>query len=83
MRHPWVQKLGAIAEKRKQSMVQLALSWVLRRKEMTSALIGVRTLDQLKDCLGVLDNIELSPEEVAAIDEASKGGLVDSRPIKG
>jgi L-glyceraldehyde 3-phosphate reductase len=77
-----VQKLGAIAEQRKQSMVQLALSWVLRRKEMTSALIGVRTLDQLKDCLGVLDNIELSPEEIAAIDEAAKGGLVDSRPIK-
>ncbi len=77
-----VQKLGAIAEQRKQSMVQLALSWVLRRKEMTSALIGVRTLEQLKDCLGVLDNLELSPEEIAAIDEAAKGGLVDSRPIK-
>jgi L-glyceraldehyde 3-phosphate reductase len=77
-----VQKLGAIAEQRKQSMVQLALSWVLRRQEMTSALIGVRTLEQLKDCLGVLDNLELSPEEVAAIDVAAKGGLVDSRPIK-
>lgn len=77
-----VEKLGEIARARKQSMVQLALSWVLRRKEMTSALIGVRTLEQLKDCLGVLDNLELSAEEVAAIDAASKGGLVDSRPIK-
>ena len=41
------------------------------------------TLEQLKDCLGVFDNLEMSPEEVAAIDEAAKGGLVDSRPIKG
>jgi len=63
-------------------MVQLALSWVLRRKEMTSALIGVRNLEQLKDCLGVLDNIEMTPEDIAAVDEAAKGGLVDSRPIK-
>ena len=45
-------------------MVQLALSWVLRRKEMTSALIGVRTLDQLKDNLGVLNNLELSEGEM-------------------
>jgi len=55
---------------------------VLRRKEMTSALIGVRNLDQLKDCLGALDNLELSAEEITAIDEATKGGQVDSRPIK-
>ena len=75
-----VDKLGAIAAARKQTMVQLALAWVLRRKEVTSALIGVRNLEQLKDCLGVLDNLELSAEEVAAIEVASKGGLVDSRP---
>ena len=75
-----VEKLGAIARARKQTMVQLALAWVLRRKEMTSALIGVRTLEQLKDCLGVLDNLELSADEIAAIEVASHGGLVDSRP---
>ena len=75
-----VEKLGAIAKARKQTMVQLALAWVLRRKEMTSALIGVRTLEQLKDCLGVLDNLELSADEIAAIEVASHGGLVDSRP---
>ncbi len=77
-----VANLEPIARARRQSMVQLALSWVLRRKEMTSALIGVRNLEQLRDCLGVLDNLELSAEEIAAIDVATKGGLVDSRPIK-
>src|SRR5690606_20256792 len=67
-----VDKVGEIARGRGQSMVQLALSWVLRRPEMTSALVGVRNLDQLKDNLGVLNNLDLSAEEVAAIDEATK-----------
>ncbi|HEV7291112.1 MAG TPA: aldo/keto reductase [Devosia sp.] len=75
-----VDKLGTIARARGQSMVQLALSWVLRRPEMTSALIGVRTLDQLKDNLGVLNNLELSPEEIAAIDEATKAGQMELHP---
>src|SRR5690606_3871875 len=75
-----VGKLEDIARGRGQSMVQLALSWALRRKEMTSALIGVRTLDQLKDNLGVLDNLSLSDDEVLAIDKASKDGLMDLHP---
>jgi L-glyceraldehyde 3-phosphate reductase len=75
-----VERLGEIAAARGQTMVQLALSWVLRRKQMTSALIGVRTLEQLKDCLGVLDNLALSDEEIAAIDDAAKDGLMDLKP---
>jgi L-glyceraldehyde 3-phosphate reductase len=75
-----VDKVGEIARQRGQSMVQLALSWVLRRPEMTSALIGVRTLDQLKDNLGVLNNLELSPEEILAIDEATAGGQMELQP---
>lgn len=75
-----VEKLGAIAAARNQSMVQLALAWVLRRQEVTSALIGVRTLGQLKDNLGVLSNLRLSGEEVKAIEEATRGALLDHRP---
>ncbi len=75
-----VEQLGEIARARRQSLVQLALSWVLRRSEMTSALIGVRTLEQLKDCLGVLDNLALEDGEIAAIDAAAAGGLVNGRP---
>jgi L-glyceraldehyde 3-phosphate reductase len=61
-------------------MVQLALAWVLRRQEVTSALIGVRTLEQLKDNLGALSNLTLSAEEIAAIDAATRGALLDHRP---
>jgi len=75
-----VEKLGAIAKARGQSMVQLALAWVLRRPEMTSALVGVRTLEQLQDNLGVLNNLDFSPEEIAAIDDATKGGQQDHQP---
>ncbi len=75
-----VEALAKIAKARKQTMSQLALAWVLRRKEVTSALIGVRTLEQLKDCLGALDNLDLSAKEIAAIDVAVKDVLLDHRP---
>jgi L-glyceraldehyde 3-phosphate reductase len=75
-----VDALGDIAKKRKQTLVQLALSWVLRRPEVTSALIGVRTLEQLKDCLGAVGAEKLSPAELKAIDAAAKGGMLDQRP---
>jgi L-glyceraldehyde 3-phosphate reductase len=75
-----VGRLGEIARARGQTLVQLALAWVLRRPEMTSTLIGVRTLDQLKENLKALDNLALGPEEVAAIDEATRDGQINLYP---
>jgi len=75
-----VDALGKVARARRQTMSQLALAWVLRRPEVTSALIGVRTLDQLKDCLGALDNLSFTPKELTAIDAAVKGAMLDNRP---
>jgi L-glyceraldehyde 3-phosphate reductase len=75
-----VDQLGDIARSRGQSMVQLALSWVLRRPEMTSALVGVRNLDQLKDNLGVLNNLALTADEIAAIDAATRDGQMELQP---
>ena len=66
--------------KRKQTLVQLALGWVLRRPEMTSALIGVRTLEQLKDCLGAVDNAELTPGNRQRSMPPSRAGMLDQRP---
>jgi L-glyceraldehyde 3-phosphate reductase len=75
-----VDALGKIAKARKQTMSQLALAWVLRRKEVTSALIGVRTLEQLKDCLGALDRLDFTQKELEAIDAAVAGTLLSSPP---
>lgn len=78
-----VDALQDLADQRGQTLVQLALAWVLRRSEMTSALIGVRTLEQLKDNLGALKNLELSTEELKVIDAACKDGMMDLHPQPG
>ena len=78
-----VDRLSDIARARGQSLVQLALAWVLRRPEMTSTLIGVRTLDQLKENLGVLEKLSLSPEEIVAIDDATRDGQINLYPSPG
>jgi len=75
-----VDRLGEIARARGQTLVQLALAWVLRRPEVTSALVGVRNLDQLKDNLGVLDNLDFTAEELAAIDAATRDGQMELHP---
>jgi L-glyceraldehyde 3-phosphate reductase len=78
-----VDRLGAIARSRGQTLVQLALAWVLRRPEVTSSLIGVRNVEQLRDNLGVLNNMTLSAAEIAAIDDATKDGQINLHPIPG
>ncbi|MBL8596811.1 MAG: aldo/keto reductase [Devosia sp.] len=75
-----VDALAKVAKARKQTMSQLALAWVLRRSEITSALIGVRTIEQLKDCLGALDNLEFTDKELRAIDAATSDARLDSHP---
>lgn len=63
-----VRALGAIAQQRGQSLAQLALAWVLRGGKVTSALIGASRLEQIKENLGALKNLDFTPEELAKID---------------
>jgi L-glyceraldehyde 3-phosphate reductase len=60
--------LNAIAEKRGQSLAQLALLWVLRHSQVTSALIGASSVAQLDDSLNALDGAALSADEIDAIE---------------
>lgn len=60
--------LQEIAQGRGQSLAQLALSWVLRVPEVTSALIGASSVAQLDDNLATLDSAPLTAEEIAAIE---------------
>ena len=64
--------LKKIADNRNQTISQMALSWVLRRKEVTSALIGVRTLKQLNECLDSLNNLNFNKKELKSIDKFAK-----------
>lgn len=63
-----VQKLGALAQERGQSLAQLALAWVLRDARVTTALIGASKISQLEDCVGAADSTHFSSEELARIE---------------
>lgn len=60
--------LNAIAEARGQSLAQLALIWVLRHPQVTSALIGASSVRQLDDSLDALNGAALTADEIAAIE---------------
>lgn len=63
-----VKALSAIAEARHQSIAQLALSWALRDKKVTSAIIGASRLDQLVDNVAAIDQLTFSNTELDAIE---------------
>ncbi|RQR54818.1 L-glyceraldehyde 3-phosphate reductase [Burkholderia sp. Bp9125] len=71
-----VRKLNAIAERRGQSLAQMALAWVLRSGRVTSALIGASRAEQVRENVGALKNLVFSAEEIAEIDrDATEGGI--------
>lgn len=71
-----VRKLNTIAERRGQSLAQMALAWVLRNGRVTSALIGASRAEQVRENVGALQNLEFSAEELAEIDRyATEGGI--------
>lgn len=63
--------LAAIAETRGQTLAQMAIAWVLRGGRVTSALIGASRPDQIVDCVGSLEKLEFSSDELAEIDRLS------------
>ncbi len=64
-----VQALNAIADKRGQSLTQLALSWILRDGKVTSVLIGASKPEQILENIKALDNISFSAEELQEIEK--------------
>jgi L-glyceraldehyde 3-phosphate reductase len=71
-----VRGLDKIAAERGQSLAQMAISWVLRKPAVTSALIGASHFAQIEECLGALRNPNFSSEEIDRIDrQALDGGL--------
>jgi len=62
-------ELHKLAEARGQSLAQLALQWVLRRPEVTSALIGASSTAQLDHNLRALQFPALGDDELALVDE--------------
>jgi L-glyceraldehyde 3-phosphate reductase len=60
--------LNEIARNRGQTLAQMALAWILRKPQITSALIGASSVGQLEENIAALDSAPLSEDELAAIE---------------
>ena len=63
-----VQNLNDLAQKRGQSLAQMAIAWLLKDERVTSVLIGVSKVSQLQDNLEGLGNRSFSEEELHQIE---------------
>ncbi len=63
-----IESLNQIAKRRGQSLAQMAIAWVLRHSQVTSALIGVSRAEQLQDNLAALKNLQISKDELEEIE---------------
>ena len=72
-----INELNKIAKRRNQSLSQMAIAWVLNNRAITSALIGARTVKQLKENLAALDNLNFSNNEIKEINKTAKEGDIN------
>ena len=71
-----IKALNSIAERRGQTLAQMAISWVLKKGKITSALIGASKPEQVIDCVGAIQKLDFSDAELAEIDRyATDGGI--------
>jgi len=64
-----INRLNKIAESRGQSLAQMALSWLLKDKIITSVLIGASSVKQLDNNIDALNRVDYSKTELGAIEE--------------
>ncbi|MFI3253905.1 MAG: aldo/keto reductase [Eubacteriales bacterium] len=62
-----IRSLNEIAQNRGQSLAQMALSYILSREAMTTALIGASKPEQITENVACLQNMKFSSEELSQI----------------
>lgn len=72
-----IKDLNIIAKKRGQSLSQMSIAWVLNNKAVTSALIGVRNLKQLKENVDTLKRLDFTNNELSLINKKAKDGNIN------
>lgn len=65
-----IETLREIAARREVDMSSVALAWLVDRPDVSSVILGARTVGQLDENLAAVD-LRLSPEETEALDVAS------------
>ena len=64
-----IRQLNEIAKNRGQTLAQMAIAWVLRNGGITTALIGASRPEQIIDCVGAIDNLTFTAEDLQKIDQ--------------
>jgi L-glyceraldehyde 3-phosphate reductase len=72
-----VRALNSMAQRRGQTLAQMAIAWVLRDRRVTSALIGARNVEQLDNSLDAMHRPQFSEEELKEIDQHAREGSID------
>ena len=72
-----VRALNEIAAGRGQTLAQMALAWVLRDPRVTSALIGVSSVEQLENNVAALERLDFDPDELREIDSYAQEGEIN------
>ncbi|MCF7929713.1 MAG: L-glyceraldehyde 3-phosphate reductase [Spirochaetales bacterium] len=72
-----VRALNRIAERRGQTLPQMALSWVLRDRRITTVLIGASRPEQIRENIKALEKPDFSAEELEEIEQYAKEGGVN------
>jgi L-glyceraldehyde 3-phosphate reductase len=72
-----VRALSALAQRRGQSLAQMALAWVLRDPVVTTALIGASSAAQIENSVAALEKLDFTAEELAEIDRHATESDVD------
>jgi L-glyceraldehyde 3-phosphate reductase len=63
-----VKALNQHAEQRGQSLAQMALAWILEKKQITSVLIGASSVPQLEANVATVNNLKFTRDELAYIE---------------
>jgi L-glyceraldehyde 3-phosphate reductase len=72
-----VRALNEIARGRGQTLAQMAIAWVLRDKQVTTALIGARNVEQLDDSLDAVKKLGFTDAELKEIDRYAQDAGID------
>ena len=64
-----VRALNEIAQRRGQTLAQMAVAWILRDERVTSALVGASSVEQLEANVAALDKLDFSGDELKEIDQ--------------
>jgi len=71
-----IRALSDIAQRRGQSLAQMAIAWSIRDPRMTSVVLGASSVAQLENNVASLTNTSFSDEELAEIDKyATESGI--------